>query len=72
MERDAWARARAALAEGGPGNAEALDDIDSAIFAVCLEDKCAAAAAAARPPRLPRSSPHPPFSDSSSSTHPDG
>lgn len=38
MERDQWARARAALVAHHPVNAETLATIDSAIMVLCLDD----------------------------------
>ncbi|MEU8709050.1 choline/carnitine O-acyltransferase [Streptomyces sp. NPDC048565] len=38
MARAAWADTRASLADGSPGNARALEDIETALFCVCLED----------------------------------
>lgn len=37
LERDKWASARSQLV-GDPGNASALDKIDSALFVMCLDD----------------------------------
>ncbi|MGP3999408.1 choline/carnitine O-acyltransferase [Streptomyces sp. 8N706] len=36
--RAEWAASREALLVGDPGNAEALDEIETALFCVCLED----------------------------------
>ncbi|MFI8004530.1 choline/carnitine O-acyltransferase [Streptomyces sp. NPDC086010] len=38
MARAEWAAARQELLAVGPGNATALDDIETALFCVCLED----------------------------------
>lgn len=38
MARAEWAAARASLRDRHPGNAAALDDIETALFCVCLED----------------------------------
>ncbi|MEU0132663.1 choline/carnitine O-acyltransferase [Streptomyces sp. NPDC006296] len=38
LARAEWAATRASLAEGHPGNARTLDDIETALFCVCLED----------------------------------
>ncbi len=38
MARAEWAATREALAGAAPGNAAALEDIESALFCVCLED----------------------------------
>jgi carnitine O-acetyltransferase len=38
MARAEWARARASLLECDPGNAEALETVEDALFCVCLED----------------------------------
>lgn len=38
MARAEWAAARASLRALHPGNADALDDIETALFCVCLED----------------------------------
>jgi carnitine O-acetyltransferase len=38
MARADWAATREALAAAAPGNAAALEDIESALFCVCLED----------------------------------
>ncbi|OEU88230.1 carnitine O-acetyltransferase [Streptomyces abyssalis] len=38
MARAEWARARASLVDCGPGNAEALETVEDALFCVCLED----------------------------------
>lgn len=38
MARAEWAAARASLVAGRPGNARTLDDIETALFCVCLED----------------------------------
>ncbi|MGW0789701.1 choline/carnitine O-acyltransferase [Streptomyces sp. NPDC002911] len=38
MARAEWAATRASLVEGHPGNARTLDDIETALFCVCLED----------------------------------
>ncbi|MFE3517264.1 choline/carnitine O-acyltransferase [Streptomyces sp. NPDC059166] len=38
MARAEWAATREALAAHHPGNAQALDDIETALFCVCLED----------------------------------
>lgn len=38
LARAEWAATRASLVEGNPGNARTLDDIETALFCVCLED----------------------------------
>ncbi|MEU0145637.1 choline/carnitine O-acyltransferase [Streptomyces sp. NPDC006288] len=38
MARAEWAAIRQTLLAGGPGNARTLDDIETALFCVCLED----------------------------------
>lgn len=38
MARAEWAAARESLLARGPGNAAALDDVETALFCVCLED----------------------------------
>ncbi|MFD3607579.1 choline/carnitine O-acyltransferase [Streptomyces atroolivaceus] len=38
LARAEWAATRAALVDGHPGNARTLDDIETALFCVCLED----------------------------------
>ncbi|MEV2246926.1 choline/carnitine O-acyltransferase [Streptomyces sp. NPDC049970] len=38
MARAEWAATRQTLLAGGPGNARTLDDIETALFCVCLED----------------------------------
>ncbi|WLQ66951.1 MULTISPECIES: choline/carnitine O-acyltransferase [Streptomyces] len=38
MARAEWAATRASLVEDHPGNARTLDDIETALFCVCLED----------------------------------
>lgn len=38
MARAEWARARASLLDCAPGNAQALETVEDALFCVCLED----------------------------------
>ncbi|MEU2681031.1 choline/carnitine O-acyltransferase [Streptomyces sp. NPDC007107] len=38
LARAEWAAARASLVDGHPGNARTLDDVETALFCVCLED----------------------------------
>jgi carnitine O-acetyltransferase len=38
MARAEWAAARQALLDAAPGNAAALDEVETALFALCLED----------------------------------
>ncbi|MGH3876235.1 MAG: choline/carnitine O-acyltransferase [Actinophytocola sp.] len=38
MARADWAASRQALLDGGPGNAAALEEIETALFCLCLED----------------------------------
>jgi carnitine O-acetyltransferase len=44
-ERAEWARSRAALLDASPANRAALEDVETALFCVCLEDEAPAATA---------------------------